>query len=185
VWQFRPSQTTPETAGETVCVCPVLQGRPTGRCESCSGKPPEEPDSQPPAYGEICASKRGEAKLRAVVNANSAASKFHPARDRAGRARTHRAKAAFRAWVSGAARNRSGVQGGGTQRRPGVQLGRPSRTRGQVEGRGSMPWYKATPKAGAVRRESERGIVPVIAETTELGVGKAPHFGGARAARDG
>jgi hypothetical protein len=43
------------------------------------------------------------------------------------------------------------------------QLGRPSRTRGEIDSRGSMTRYKATPKAGSVRRESERDIVPMIA----------------------
>jgi hypothetical protein len=59
------------------------------------------------------------------------------------------------------------------------QLGRPSRTRGEIDSRGSMTRYKATPKAGSVRRESERGIVPRIAGTTQPGVGKAPYFGDA------
>jgi hypothetical protein len=71
------------------------------------------------------------------------------------------------------------------QRRLIGQLGRPSCTRGVVDDRGSLPAYKATPKAQVVQRESERGIVPTISETTELGVGKAPDFGDARTAKGG
>ena len=40
-------------------------------------------------------------------------------------------------------------------------------------------------KSRAAQRQSERGIVPVIGETTELVVGKAPHFGDVLAARGG
>ena len=61
-------------------------------------------------------------------------------------------------------------------------LPHPSR---EVDSGGSVSWYKPKAKSGAVRRESERGIVPRIVETTQLGVGKAAHFGDARAARDG
>ena len=39
---------------------------------------------------------------------------------------------------------------------------------------GSEPWYKATPKSRAVRRDSEWGIVPLMAETTELSRRKGP-----------
>lgn len=54
------------------------------------------------------------------------------------------------------------------QRKSDGQLGRPSRTRGEVDRHGSASWYKAMPKSRAVRRESEWGIVPLMAETTEL-----------------
>ena len=71
------------------------------------------------------------------------------------------------------------------QRRLIGQLGRPSRTRRCVDHRGSMPRYKATPKVGAVRRESDWVVVPMIAGITEPGVGKDPNFGDAHPARGG
>jgi hypothetical protein len=170
--------------GHHLGACPV-KGRSTSGCESRPGKPPEGPGSQPPAFGEIRALKRGEAKLQAVASANSAASIVPPVRVRAGRAWFKEAKAAARAWDSGAARNRSGVWEMACSVSRSVNWGDPTAPVGQVESPGSWPWYKANPKSRAVRRESERGVVPRIAETTQLGVGKAPHFGGARAARDG
>jgi hypothetical protein len=45
--------------------------RSTSGCESRPGKPPEEPGSQPPASGEILASKQGEARLQAATRVNS------------------------------------------------------------------------------------------------------------------
>jgi len=93
--------------GVQIVVCPA-KGRSIGGCESRPRKPPEERGSQPPASGEIPALKRGEAKLQAATNVNSAASKEHPVRGRAGRARHYWAKTA--ALDSGAARNRSGVK---------------------------------------------------------------------------
>src|ERR1035437_9568028 len=66
-------------------VCPE-KDRSTSGCESRPGKPPEEPGRQPPASGEILASKRGEAKLQAATRVNSTASQAHPVRGRAGRA---------------------------------------------------------------------------------------------------
>ena len=45
--------------------------------------------------------------------------------------------------------------------------------------------YKATPKSQVVRRESDGVVVPMIVETTQLGVGKDPYFGGAQVARGG
>lgn len=163
--------------------CARVKGLPTSGCESRPGKPPEEPGSQPPASGEILASKRGEAKLQAATTVNSAASKRSTREGRAGRAWEVRAKAAGRAWDSGAARNCTGVEEAACSEGRSVNWGGPPAP--AVERPGSMPWYKATPKSGAVRRESERAIVPKIVETTELGVGKAPHFGDARAARGG
>ena len=165
--------------------CAQVKGRPTSGCESRPGKPPEEPGSQPPASGEILASKRGEAKLQAATTVNSAASKRSTREGRAGRAWEVRAKAAVRAWDSGAARNRSGVEETACSEGWSVNWGEPPVPGVEVDSPGSMPWYKATPKSRAVRRQSERGTVPRIAETTQLGVGKAPHFGDARAARDG
>ena len=153
--------------------------------ESRPGKPPEDPGSQPPASGEILASKRGEANLQAVANANSAASENQTVRDRAGRASGSQAKAAVRAVDSGAARNRSGVREAACREGWSVNWGGPPAPDGEVGRRGSKPWYKATPKARAVRRESERGIVPRTVETTQLDVGKAPYFGDARVARGG
>src|SRR5947209_16036825 len=89
---------------EHMYVCPA-KGRTTSGWKSHPGKPPEEPGSQPPASGEIRASKRGEAKLQAVTNVNSAASSVRTRKGRGGRARVQRAKAAVRAMDSGAARN--------------------------------------------------------------------------------
>jgi hypothetical protein len=165
-------------------VCPA-KGRSIGGCESRPGKPPEEPGSQPPASGEILAPKRGEAKLQAVTNVNSAASKEHPVRDRAGRARHFWAKTAVRAMESGAARNRSGVKETACSEGRSVNRGGPTVPDRDVDSGGSNARYKPHAKAGTVRRESERGIVPMIAATTQLGVGKAAHFGDARVARDG
>jgi hypothetical protein len=65
------------------------------------------------------------------------------------------------------------------------QQGRPYRTRPRSRQRRKNARYKPKAKAGTVRRESERDIVARIAETTELGVAKVPHFGDARVARDG
>jgi hypothetical protein len=163
-----------------------VKGRSTSGCESHPGKPPEEPGSQPPTPGEIRPSKRGEAKLQAATDVNSAASKHEPVREGAGRARLRRVKAAVRALDSGAARNRSGVGEMACSESRSVNWGDPPAPVGEVDRHGSRPWYKATPKSRAVRRESERAIfVLMTAETTQLGRGKGPHFGGARAARDG
>ncbi len=161
------------------------KGRTIGGCESRPGKPPEEPGSQPPASGEILAPKRGGAKLQAVTNVNSAASKEQPVRDRAGRARHFWAKTAVRAMDSGAARNRSGVREVACSEGRSVNWGGPPAPVREVDSGESVSRYKPRAKSGAVRRESERGIVPRIAETTQLGVGKAAHFGDARIARDG
>ena len=86
---------------------------------------------------------------------------------------------------SGAARNRSGVEESACSEGRSVNWGGPTAPVSEVESHGSMSRYKATPKSGAVRRESERVAVPMIAETTQLGVGKGPHFGGVHVARDG
>jgi hypothetical protein len=48
-----------------------------------------------------------------------------------------------------------------------------------------MLWHKATPKSRAVRRESERVVVLMTVETTQLDAREDPYFGDARAARDG
>jgi hypothetical protein len=86
---------------------------------------------------------------------------------------------------SGAAWNPSGVWEMACRKGRSVNWGGPPAPAREVESRGSWSWYKATPKSRAARRESERGIVPATAGTTEPGVGKAPHFGDARVARDG
>src|SRR5919204_3839141 len=169
-------------------VCPA-KGRLTSGCESHPGKPPEEPGSELPVSGEIRPSKRGEAKLQAVAStssaagrarASSAASKSSPVRDRGGRAWARLAKAAVRAMDSGAARNPSGVREAACSEGRSVNWGGPPAPEGEVDSRGSMPWYKSHAKSRAARRESERAVVPVTAETTQLGVGKGPHFGDAR-----
>jgi len=156
----------------SVNVCPA-KGRSIGGCESRPGKPPEDPGSQPPAFGEIRTSKRGEAKLQAVTNVNSAASKNRPVRDRAGRAGVCTAKAAVRAVDSGAARNRSGVEEMACSEGWSVNWGGPPAP-AVVDGHGSRSWYKRTAKSRAARRESERGTVPLTAETTELGPREGP-----------
>lgn len=153
--------------------------------KSHPGKPPEEPGSQPPAFIERWASKRGEAKLQAVTKVNSVASKWLPVRGRAGRAWVFLAKAAVRGVGSGAPRNRSGVVEMACSEGWSVNWGGPPAPGGVVDHRGSMPVYKATPKSRAVQRESDGVVIPRIAETTQLGVGKDPDFGGALAARDG
>jgi hypothetical protein len=103
-----------------------------------------------------------------------------------GRARSGWAKAAVWAVDSGAAQTRSGVEEMACSEGRSVNWGDPPAPVGDVDRRGSWPWYKATPKARAVQRESERAIsVPMTAATTELGRGKGPHFGDAHAARDG
>ena len=94
-------------------------------------------------------------------------------------------KAVVRALDSGAARNRSGVEEMACSEGRTVNWGDPTAPVGASNSRGSLPWYKAKPKSRAVQRESERVVVPMIVETTQLGVGKGPHFGDARAARDG
>jgi hypothetical protein len=86
---------------------------------------------------------------------------------------------------SGAARNRSGVKERACSEGRPVNRGGPTAPDRDVDSGGSNARYKPHAKAGTVRRESERGIVPMIAETTQLGVGKAAHFGDARVARDG
>jgi hypothetical protein len=95
------------------------------------------------------------------------------------------AKAEVRAMDSGAARTPSGVRGMACSEGRSVNWGDPPAPVREVESAGSWSWYKATPKSRTARRESERGIVPVTTGTTEPGVGKAPHFGDARVARDG
>jgi hypothetical protein len=60
------------------------------------------------------------------------------------------------------------------QRRLIGELGRPSRTRNRSRSERSMSWYKATPKSRAVRRESERVVVLMTPETTQLRARKGP-----------
>jgi hypothetical protein len=175
----------PELAGSPQRPVCTAKGRSTSGCESRPGKPPEDPGSQPPAFGEIRASKRGEAKLQAVANANSAASKVEPVRDRAGRAWWIRAKAAVRARDSGAARNRFGVEEMACSEGRSVNWGGPPAPDGEIDRRGSSSRYKATPKAGAVRRESDGVVVPVMAVQHNAVGGKDPDFGDARVARGG
>ena len=69
--------------GHHVGAC-LVKGRSASECESRPGKPPEGPGSQPPAFGEIRALKRGEAKLQAVAIANSAASIVPPSEGSSG-----------------------------------------------------------------------------------------------------
>jgi hypothetical protein len=165
-------------------VCPA-KCRPTSGCESRPGKPPEDPGSQPPASGETRASKRGEAKLQAVANANSAASKVETRKGSSGPSPAGLGEGSSpRPWFWSTSEPLRRMGDGSSEGRS-MNWGDPHAPGGVVDHRGSLPVYKATPKSRAVRRESERVVVPMIAETTQLGVGKDPHFGGARAARDG
>src|SRR6266542_3222629 len=132
------------------------------------------PEANSPAFGESWASKRGGAYLQAAMNMNSAASKQAPVRERAGRARALWAKAAVRAVDSGAAWNRSDVKEAACRESRLVNWGDPPAPAGEIDRRGSEPWYKAPPKSGAVRRESEWGVVPLTVETTQLGPRKGP-----------
>ena len=132
------------------------------------------PEANSPGFGESRASKRGGAYLQAAMNMNSAASKQATVRERAGRARALWAKAALQAVDSGAAWNRSGVREAACRESRLVNWGDPPAPVGEIDRRGSEPWYKASPKSGAVRRESEWGVVPLTAETTQLGPRKGP-----------
>jgi hypothetical protein len=105
---------------------------------------------------------------------NSTASKQAPVRDRAGRARELWAKAAVQAVDSGAAWNRSGVKEAACSEGRLVNWGDPPAPDGEIDRCGSEPRYKATPKSGAARRESEWGVVPVTAETTQLDLREGP-----------
>ena len=104
---------------------------------------------------------------------------------RAGRARLNWAKTEVRGMDSGAPRNRPGVSGMACSEGWSVNWGGPPAPDGVVDHRGSKPVYKATPKSQAVQRESDGVVVPTIVETTQLGVGKDPNFGGAPVARGG
>jgi hypothetical protein len=165
-------------------VCPA-KGRSTSGWKSRPGKPPEEPGSQPPTFIERWAAKRGEANLQAAtlrercrVENVSRKGMSGPNLDASGEGSSPR----LGFWSTSEPLRR---RGDGMQGRLIGQLGRPSRTRRRVDRRGSSSRYKATPKSGTVRRESERAIVPTIAGTTEPGVGKGPHFGDAHPARGG
>ena len=82
-------------------------------------------------------------------------------------------------------RNRSGVRETACSEGRSGNWGDPTAPVVEVDSCGSMPWYKATPKSRVVQRESERAIVLMIRATTKRRGGKGPHFGDARAARDG
>ena len=94
-------------------------------------------------------------------------------------------KAAVRAWDSGAARNHSGVEEAACSEGRSVNWGGPPAPDGEVDRRGSVHRYKATPKAGAVRRESDGVVVPLMAVQHNAAGGKGPDFGGVCAARSG
>jgi len=100
-------------------------------------------EANSPASGESPASKRGGAKLQAVTKVNSAASKEHPVRARAGRTRHFWVKAAVRALDSGAARNRSGVREMACSEGRLVNWGDPTAPDGEIDRRGSRHRYKA------------------------------------------
>ena len=128
----------------------------------------------PPLSGEIRAAKREGTKLQAATKVNSTASKCIPVRDQVGRAWGREAKAAVRAMDSGAARNHFGVEEVACSEGHSVNWGSSPAPDGEVDSRGSELWYKATPKSRAVRRDSERGIVLLTTETTELGAREGP-----------
>ncbi len=128
-----------------------------------------------PGLGEIPASKRGGAKLQAATKVNpKAAPKYVPVRERVGRAWWAWAKTAVRGLGSGAPRNHSGVSGVACSEGWSVTWGGPPPPGGVVNHPGSVPAYKATPKLRGVERESERDVVPMTAETTQLGKRKGP-----------
>jgi hypothetical protein len=102
-----------------------------------------------------------------------------------GRALQDWVKAAVRAWDSGAARNRSGVWEMACSDGRSVNWGGPPAPDGEFDRRGSLSRYKATPKAGAVRRASDGVVVPVMAVQHNAAGGKDPDFGDACAARGG
>jgi len=105
---------------------------------------------------------------------NSTASKQAPVRGRAGRALGLWAKAVVQAVDSGAAWNRSGVKEAACSEGRLVNWGDPPAPDGEIARRGSEPRYKAVPKSGAARRESEWGVVLSTAETTQLGLREGP-----------
>ncbi len=165
-------------------VCPAT-GQSTSGCKSRIAKPPEEAISQPPASIERWASKRGEANPQAAMKMNTTASKWSAVRRYVGRARVIWAKAEFRGMDSGAPRNHDGVEVTACGEGWLVNWGDPTAPDGVSMTVGSMSRYKAIPKAGTVRRESDGAIVPMIGRTTEPVVGKGPDFGDAFPARDG
>jgi hypothetical protein len=161
------------------------KGRSTSRWKSRTGKPPEEPGSQSPAFIEKWASKREEANPQAATSRErcrvekvTREGMSEPSLALLGEGRSP----GFGFWSIPESLRRRGDSMRG---RLIGQLGRPSRTRRRVDRRGSSSRYKAIPKAGAVRRESERVIVPMIVGTAEPGVGKDPHFGDAHPVRGG
>src|SRR6266567_4415915 len=108
------------------------------------------------------------------MDMNSAASKEPPVRDRGGRASHNWAKAAGRALDSGAARNPSGVSEAACSEGRSVNRGDPTVPVREVESDGSEPRYKPNAKSGAGRRESERDVVLLTIETTQLGPREGP-----------
>jgi hypothetical protein len=124
-------------------------GVPRGRANRPAGESPAPASRQrsgeanSPAWGESPASKPGGAKLQAVMNMNSAASKELPVRDREGRARHNWAKAAVRALDSGAARNLSGVSEAACSEGRLVNWGGLTAPDGEIDRRGSRHRYKA------------------------------------------
>src|SRR5262245_14793892 len=118
--------------------------------------------------------KGGGTKLQAVRKLNPAASKLKPVRDRAGRAWVSWAKAAVRALDSGAARNRSGVEGSAcSEGRPG-DWGDPTAPVGRSIAAEACPGIRPQPKSRAVPRESHRAVVVLTPETTQLGAREGP-----------
>ena len=94
-------------------------------------------------------------------------------------------KAGVRAWDSGVALHRPGEEEMAGSEGCWVDRGGPPAPVVEVDSHGSMPWYKSTLNSKAAQEEPERGLLPEIPGTTQLGVGRAPHFGGARGARAG
>ncbi len=76
---------------------------------------------------------------------------------------------------SGAARNRSGVEESACSEGRTIDWGDPTAPVGEVDSRGSMPWYKATTEVqGGGQRESARDVVLMTPETTQLGEREGP-----------
>jgi len=71
-------------------------------------------------------------------------------------------------------RNRSGVEEMVCSEGRTVNWGDPPAPVGEIDSPGSLPWYKATPKSRAVRRESERVVLLMTVETTQLDAREGP-----------
>jgi hypothetical protein len=135
--------------------------------------------------GEIPAVKRGGTELRAAASSEDCRVERLAREGRGGRARMSWAKAASPVMDSGATGNSSGVKVVARSEGWPVNWGEPPAPVARSIAAEACAGIRREPKSGAARRQSEWAIVPMIAGTTEPGVGKGPHFGGACDARSG